>query len=392
MKVLTQPEMARDFMVGMRRGARYGYGFDEIALVPGSVTIDPADVDTGVNDGAFKTQIPVFASAMDSVVNPAFAIAAHRAGMIAVLNLLGLQTRYEDPEDALERIRSADDSEATRVIQEVYREPVQPEFIKRRIREIKDGGAPAYVSLTPGRVEEFLQTVLDAPADVLVVQSTVTSPRYESRRSPGLNLADLIRRISIPVIVGNCVTYEVARELMEAGAAAVLVGIGPGAACTTRVVTGVGVPQVTATIDCAAARDDYYAETGRYVPIITDGGMRTGGDVTKALAAGADFVMLGSPFARATEAPGRGFHWGMATSDPALPRGTRVRIPTTYPLQKILFGPSETDDGSLNLMGGLRSAMGLLGAHNLRELREVEIIVAPAIVSEGKYYQFRKAS
>lgn len=392
MKVLEGKQVERQFVLGVGRRARYGYGFDEVALVPGGVTIDPADVDISVNEPPFHARIPVFASAMDSVVDPEFAILAHNAGMIAVLNLLGLQTRYAVPEEALQRIRSAPDGESTRIIQEVYREPVRPEYVRQRIREIKDRGAPSFVSITPGRVEELLPSVLQAEADVLVIQSTVTSVRFESSRSPVLNISELIRKISIPVIVGNCVSYEVAKELMEAGAVAVLVGIGPGAACTTRVVTGVGVPQVTATIDCAAARDDYFAETGRYVPIITDGGMRTGGDITKALAAGADFVMLGSPFARAIEAPGKGFHWGMATSDPALPRGTRIRIPSTYPLQKILFGPSETDDGSLNLMGGLRSAMGLLGARNLRELRHVEMIIAPAIVTEGKFYQSIRAA
>jgi IMP dehydrogenase len=384
--------MEGEFVLGIGRRARYGYGFDEIALVPGGVTVDPADVDISVKEGPFRSSIPVFAAAMDSVVDPKFAVAAYGAGLLAVLNLLGLQTRYEEPEEALQRIRTASDADATRVIQEVYKEPVRPQYVMKRIREIKDGGAPAIVSVTPGRAEEFLPSILEAQADVLVIQSTVTSLQFESTRSSALDLSRLMARVSIPVVVGNCVSFSVAKGLMEAGAAAVLVGIGPGAACTTRVVTGVGVPQVTATIDCAAAREAYFAETGRYVPIITDGGMRTGGDITKAIAAGADFVMLGSPFARAEEAPGRGFHWGMATSDPALPRGTRVRIPSTYSLQKILYGPSETDDGSLNLMGALRSAMGLLGARDLQQLRQVEIIIAPAITSEGKYYQTRRTS
>jgi IMP dehydrogenase len=392
MKALEVKRMERGFEIGIGRRARYGYGFDEIALVPGAVTIDPADVDISVRAGSFESRIPVFASAMDSVCDPAFAVAAHRSGLLAVLNLLGLQARYREPEEAVQRIRTAPDSEATRVIQEVYKEPVRARFVIQRIREIKDGGAPAVVSVTPGRAEELLPPILEAQPDILVIQSTVTSIRFESTRSPALNLSDLIGKVSIPVVVGNCVSYAVARELMTAGASAILVGIGPGAACTTRVVTGVGVPQVTATIDCAAARDDFFAESSRYVPIITDGGMRTAGDVTKAIAAGADLVMLGSPFARADEAPGRGFHWGMATSDPALPRGTRVRIPSTFPLQTILYGPSETDDGSLNLMGGLRSAMGLLGTRNLRELQQAEIIIAPAIASEGKYYQSRRAS
>ena len=380
--------------IGGKRYARYGYGIDEVALVPSLSTVDPEDIDLSVDvlfpDGKplFPGEMPLFASAMDSAVGPQFCGVAHRFGVRAVLNLQGLFTRYEEPEEALRRIREAPRERATRVIQEVYQAPIQEKWIRARIREIRETEAPVYVSLTPALVEKYLPILQEEGVDALFVQSTVTSPRHRSQWGPVLDLKSVTERVSFPVVVGNCVTYEVAYALMEAGAAAILVGVGPGAACTTRQVTGVGVPQITATADCAMARDEFYRRTGRYVPIITDGGMRTGGDIAKVLCAGADFVMLGSVFAKAEESPGRGYHWGMATADPNLPRGTRVFVGGPYPLGVILHGPSDASDGSLNLLGALKSAMGLVGAQNLRELQQAELIIAPSVQMEGKFYQY----
>ncbi|MBI4313258.1 MAG: GuaB3 family IMP dehydrogenase-related protein [Candidatus Omnitrophica bacterium] len=373
--------------IGRNRKARRCYGFDEIALVPGSVTINPNEVDPTWKLGGKTYQVPILASAMDGVVDVKFAIAFGKLGGLAVLNLEGVQTRYENPEEVIARIVKADPVKATALTQAIYREPVKPKLIAKRIQEIKKAKVPAVVSSIPQRAEEFGEIAQDAGADLFVVQSTISTIRHISSEYEVLDIAKFCDRMNIPVIVGNCVTYDVCYELMEAGASAVLVGLGPGAACTTRGVIGVGVPQVTATVDCAAARNDYFDKSGRYVPIITDGGMRTGGDVCKAFAAGSDAVMIGSPFARAKEAPGKGYHWGMATPHANLPRGTRIQVRVTGTIEEILFGPARLDDGSQNLMGAIVTCMGSVGAKNISEFQKTEIIIAPSIQTEGKLFQ-----
>ena len=373
--------------IGRGRKARRCYGFDEIALVPGAITVNPNEVDASWELCGRRYRVPILASAMDGVVDVRFAIAFGKLGGLAVLNLEGIQTRYEDPEEVIAKMVKATPEKATAFLQQVYREPVKPKLIAKRIQEIKKAKVPAAVSSIPQRAQEFGPIAQEAGADVFVIQSTVSTVRHVSREYAVLDLAQFCRRIKIPVIIGNCVTYGVCLELMEAGASAVLVGIGPGAACTTRGVIGVGVPQVTATVDCAAARDEHFKDSGRYVPIITDGGMRTGGDVCKAFAAGSDAVMIGSPFARANEAPGKGYHWGMATPHANLPRGTRIRVGVTGTLEEILFGPARLDDGSQNLMGAIVTCMGSVGAKDIRELQQTEIIIAPAIQTEGKLFQ-----
>jgi IMP dehydrogenase len=321
------------------------------------------------------------------VVDVRFAIAFGKLGGLAVLNLEGVQTRYEDPSEVLGEIASASAEEATNLVQGLYTQPIQEKLISRRIREIKDAGVPAVVSSIPQRAEQFGKIAADAGVDFFVVQSTVTTVQHLSSEYETLKFQDFRKRMPVPVIVGNTVGYKVSLALMEAGIDGLLVGIGPGAACTTRGVLGIGVPQVTATVDCAAARDMFYKDTGKYVPIITDGGMRTGGDICKALAAGADAVMLGSPFARAEEAPGRGFHWGMATPHANLPRGTRVRVGTTGSLEQILLGPAGVDDGSQNLVGAIQTSMGNVGASTIRDFQRTELIIAPSIGTEGKLLQ-----
>lgn len=373
--------------IGRNRKARRAYGFDEIALVPGNVTIDPADVDISWNLGPFKFEIPILASAMDGVVSPSFAIEMGKLGGLAVLNLEGIQTRYENPDEILEKIATASEEEATRLLQEVYKEPIKAKLIKKRVQQIKDGGVVAAASLTPIRVEEFYKYALDGGLDILVVQSTVTTARHKSSRYRAVNFEELRKKVSIPIMVGNVVTYRAALELFETGIDAILVGVGPGAACTTRQVLGVGVPQVTATADVAAARDFFFKRTNKYIPVITDGGMRTGGDICKAIAAGADAVMIGSPLAAAKEAPGRGYHWGMATPHPDLPRGTRIKVGITGTLKEILFGPARTDDGTQNLVGALKNSMGLCGAQNIKQMQQVELVIAPSIKTEGKELQ-----
>jgi len=375
------------FFIGVNRKARRCYGFDEIALVPGNVTINPNEVDTSWSIGGKKYRVPILAAAMDGVVDVRFAIAMGKLGGLAVLNLEGVQTRYENPEEVLDRIAKASPEEATKLVQGIYVQPIKEDLVSRRIEEIARAKVPAIVSAIPQRAERFGAIAQEAGAEIFVVQSTVTTVTHVSKEYKALDFAKFCRKMKIPVVVGNCVTYEVALELMATGAAALLVGIGPGAACTTRGVLGVGVPQVTATIDCAAARDAYYRKKKRYVPIITDGGMSTGGDICKAFACGADAVMVGSAFARATEAPGRGFHWGMATPHANLPRGTRIRVGTTGSLEEILYGPAKLDDGSQNLMGALMTSMGNLGAKNLKEMHRTEIIIAPSIQTEGKVFQ-----
>ena len=378
--------------IGRNRKARVTYGFDEIALVPGSVTINPNEVDTTFRlprrEGPpLELKIPILASAMDGVVNVRFAVEMSKLGGLAVLNLEGVQTRYKIPSEVLEKIVQTDKNEITALLQKIYQEPVQPELIGARVRQIKDGGAIAAVSSIPQRAAEFGAIAQEAGADVFVVQSTVSTVRHISSEYKSLDLAKFCREMRIPVIVGNTVGYDVTLEIMSCGPAAVLVGVGPGAACTSRGVLGLGVPQVTATVDCAAARDAYFKKTARFVPIITDGGMSKGGDVCKALACGGDAVMVGSAFAKAQEAPGRGYHWGMATPHANLPRGTRIRVGATGSLKQILFGPAEVDDGSQNLVGAITTCMGNVGARDLAEFQQTEIIIAPSIKTEGKLFQ-----
>jgi IMP dehydrogenase len=324
---------------------------------------------------------------MDGVVDTRFAVDFHNLGGLAVLNLEGVQTRYDDPAAILEEIAAAPKSQVTSLLQKVYSEPIRHELIGARVRDIKARGGLCAVSCTPANTKRFAPLAAEAGVDVFVVQSTVTSPRHISRSPTGLNFENLVRVMPVPVVVGNTVSYGVCKELMEAGVAAVLVGVGPGAACTTREVLGIGVPQVTATIDCAAARDQYYQESGRYVPIITDGGIVTTGDMCKAFASGADAVMLGSILAGTVEAPGHGHHWGMATPHAELPRGTRVTVGVTTTLQRALFGPTSRTDGTENLVGALRTAMGVCGCRTIREFQKVELVVAPSIKTEGKVYQ-----
>src|SRR6059036_3831845 len=373
--------------VGRGRKARVAYGFDDIALVPGTITVNPNEVDISWELCGHQYGIPIIAAAMDGVVGPKLAIEMGRLGGLAVLNLEGVFSRYANPEDVLDRIVSASQEEATKIIQSIYSEPIKEELIHQRIRAIKKGGGPAVVSSIPQRAERFAQIAQEAGADIFVVQSTVTTARHVATEYTPVDFRTLKKQLAIPLIVGNVVTYEACLELMDCGADALLIGVGPGAACTSREVLGLGVPQVTATADAAAARDYHYKQRGRYVPIITDGGMSTGGDVCKALAAGADAVMIGSAFARAHEAPGRGYHWGMATPHANLPRGTRIKVGATGSLKQILFGPAEVDDGSQNLVGAITTCMGNVGARDIVEFQQTEIIIAPSIKTEGKLFQ-----
>jgi IMP dehydrogenase len=373
--------------IGRNRKARVSYGFDEIALVPGNVTMNPNEVDTTFSIGKHSFKVPIMASAMDGVVDVNFAVAMGKMGGVAVLNLEGIQTRYENPSEVLEEIVKVDKEVATKMLQNLYTKPIQEKLITRRIQEIKKKGVKAVVSSIPQKAERFGKIAQDAGADIFVIQSTVSTVRHISTEYKTLDLAKFCKTMKIPVIVGNTVGYDVTLEIMACGPSAVLVGVGPGAACTTRGVLGLGVPQVTATCDCAAARDYHFKRTGHYIPIITDGGMNKGGDICKALACGADAVMIGSAFARAKEAPGRGYHWGMATPHANLPRGTRIRVGVTGSLKQILFGPAELDDGSQNLVGAIQTCMGNVGAQSIRDFQQTEIIIAPSIKSEGKLFQ-----
>lgn len=375
---------------GSGRRLRHAYGFDDVALVPGTLTVDPEETDLSWQLGPHRLALPILASAMDGVVDPAFAIALGKAGGLAVLNLEGLQTRYERPSEQLAQIAEAPADRATALLQELYRAPLRDDLVAARIQEIKEAGVLSAVSSTPANAARLGLVAAEAGADVFVVQSTVSTARYRTR-GESLDLTRLCAELPIPVVVGNCVSFSAALELMQTGVAALLIGVGPGAACTSREVLGVGVPQVTATIDTSEARDLYYRETGRYVPIITDGGMRTGGDVCKAIASGADAVMLGSPFAQTAEAPGRGNHWGMATPHGALPRGTRIRVGVNGTLEQVLFGPTSRTDGTQNLVGALRTCMGVCGASTLAEMHEVEMVIAPSIKTEGKLWQLAGA-
>jgi len=373
--------------IGIGRRARRCYGFDEVALVPGQRTVNPKEVDISFSIAGKKFKVPIMAAAMDGVVDVKFAIEMSHLGGIAVLNLDGVQTRYENPGLVLEKISRATPEKATELIQSIYTTPVKEKLITKRIKEIKQKKGTAVVSCIPAYAEKFAALAVSAGADMFVVQSTVTTTKHIAKEYKSLDLFKFCKAVKIPVILGNCVTYETTLDLMETGAAGLLIGIGPGAACTTRGVLGIGVPQVTATVDAASARDFYYKRTGRYVAIITDGGMNRGGDICKAFAAGADSVMIGSSFARAKEAPGRGYHWGMATSHVNLPRGTRIYVGTTGTLKDILFGPAKVDDGSQNLIGALMTSMGSLGASNIKEMHDVEMIIAPSIQTEGKIFQ-----
>ena len=366
---------------------RRAYGFDEVAIVPGSTTINPELTNTDFSVDGITLSTPILAAGMDAVVSPDFATRMHELGGLAVMNLEGVQTRYQDPAEKLNAVVEASPEEATAVLQKVYSAPIREDLIGTRIQQAKKNGAMCAVSVTPANTKWLAPIAAEAGADVVAVQSTVTTPRHISKSARGLRFPELLEMINVPLLVGNCVSYDVALELMETGVHGLLVGVGPGAACTTREVTGVGVPQVTATLDCAAAREEYLNRSGRYVPIITDGGIRTGGDLCKAFACGADGVMLGSPLAQAEEAPGRGYNWGMATPHPALPRGIRVEVGVRGKLEQILFGPTTRTDGTQNLMGALQACMGMVGASNIRQMHDAEMVVAPSIKTEGKYYQ-----
>ena len=371
----------------MFKELQQAYGFDDVSIVPGEVTINPDMASTEFKLGDYNFDIPVMSSAMDAVSSPKFANLMHEVGGLGVLNLEGIYTRYEDPSSILEEIASAPDEKGTTVLQQVYSRPIKEDLIEKCVKIMKQNGARCAVSVTPQNTKHLSPIAVEVGADILVVQSTVTTSRHMSHSYRGLVFSELIESIKIPVVVGNCVTYNVALELMETGVSGVLVGIGPGAACTTREVVGVGVPQVTATLECAAAREEYFKRKGRYVSIITDGGIRTGGDLCKAIASGADSVMLGTPLAQSDEAPGRGFNWGMATPHPALPRGTRIRVKSLGTLKQILFGPTSVNDGTQNLMGALKVVMGMCGTFTIKEMHNAQLVIAPSIKTEGKIFQ-----
>jgi IMP dehydrogenase len=373
--------------IGIGKTARRAYGFDEVAIVPSRRTRDPDDVDISWEIDAFTFSLPLAASAMDAVVSPQTAIEIGRLGGLAVLNLEGLQTRYDDPDPIFDEIAQLPDDKATRRLQELYQEPIKEELIVKRIKEIKEAGVIAAASVTPQRTQQYAPLVLEAELDIFVIQGTVVSAEHVSTKSEPLNLKRFIAEFDLPVIVGGCASYSTALHLMRTGAVGVLVGVGPGHACTTRGVIGVGVPQATAISDAAAARMQHLHETGRYCHVIADGGMRTGGDIAKAIACGADSVMIGSPLTRAYEAPGGGYHWGMATFHPTLPRGARVATKQVGTLEEILVGPAHENDGTLNLFGGLKMSMATTGYANIKEFQKAELVIAPSIKTEGKTYQ-----
>jgi IMP dehydrogenase len=376
-----------DIEIGRGKTARRAYGLDEIAIVPSRRTRDPEDVDISWSLGNLNLDLPCLASALDAAVDPTTAGIIGSLGGLAVLNLEGLQTRYEDPGPVFEEIASLPEHKATRVMQDIYAEPIKEELIFRRVQEIKDKGVIAAASLTPQRVERYHRAAIEAGLDVLVVQGTVVSAEHVARSVEPLNLMKFVPSLNVPVVVGGCASYSTALHLMRTGAVGVLVGVGPGRICTTRGVIGVGVPQATAVADAAAARMRHYLETGEYVNVIADGGMRTGGEIAKAITCGADAVMLGSAFARAEEAPGRGYSWGMATFHPTLPRGTRISTRTTGSLEEILVGPARENDGTLNLMGALRTSMATTGYQNIKEFQKAEVMYAPSLATEGKTEQ-----
>jgi IMP dehydrogenase len=376
-----------DIEIGRGKTARRAYGLDEIAIVPSRRTRDPEDVDISWSLGNLNLDLPCLASALDAAVDPTTAGIIGSLGGLAVLNLEGLQTRYEDPGPVFEEIASLPEHKATRIMQDIYAEPIKEELIFRRVQEIKDKGVIAAASLTPQRVERYHRAAIEAGLDVLVIQGTVVSAEHVSRTVEPLNLMEFVPSLNVPVIVGGCASYSTALHLMRTGAVGVLVGVGPGRICTTRGVIGVGVPQATAVSDAAAARMRHYLETGEYVNVIADGGMRTGGEIAKAITCGADAVMLGSAFSKAEEAPGRGYSWGMATFHPTLPRGTRISTKTTGSLEEILVGPARENDGTLNLMGALRTSMATTGYQNIKEFQKAEVMFAPSLATEGKTEQ-----
>lgn len=373
--------------IGRGKIGRRAYGFDDVAIVPSRRTRDPEDIDISWEIGSHKLGLPCLASAMDSVVDPELAILMGKLGGAAVLNLEGIYSRYKNAKEILKKIASLPKEKATRGMQEIYQEPIKPELIKQRIREIKEGGVPSFASLTPQRVQKYYEYALEADLDVLVIQGTVVSAEHVSMKKKPLNLSEFIGKMPVPVVVGACASYATALHLMRTGAVGVLVGVGPGQACTTRAVLGVGVPQATAIADAAAARARHLEETGRYVHVIADGGMRTGGDIAKAVACGADAVMIGSPIARAKEAPGLGFHWGMATFHSELPRGTRIEVGNVATLEEILVGPAHENDGTLNLFGALRTSMATCGYEDIKAFQKAEVMVAPSLQTEGKLLQ-----
>jgi IMP dehydrogenase len=374
--------------IGVGKSGRRAYGFDDIAIVPSRRTRDPEDVSIAWEIDAYRFELPLLASAMDGVVSPRTAIEIGRLGGLGVLNLEGLWTRYDDPEPVFAEIAELDDATATKRMQELYSEPIREDLIQRRIAEVKAAGVVTAASLTPQKTVQFYETVVESGVDIFVIQGTVVSAEHVSTRGEPLNLKKFIHDLDVPVIVGGCATYQAALHLMRTGAAGLLVGVGPGQACTTRGVLGVGVPMATAIADAAGARRDYLDESGgRYVHVIADGGMRTGGDIAKAIACGADAVMIGSPLSRAVESPGRGYHWGMATFHPDLPRGARVRTGVAGTLKEILVGPAPVNDGTMNLFGALRTSMATTGYSNLKEFQKVEVMVAPALQTEGKSLQ-----
>ena len=373
--------------IGMGKSGRRAYGLDDVAIVPSRRTRDNEDVDISWQIDAYEFSLPMLGAAMDGVISPRTAIEIGRLGGLGVLNLEGLWTRYADPEPLLEEIATLDHAVATARMQEIYKEPVKEELVGQRVAELAEAGITTAASITPPRVERLHKVALEAGLDILVIQGTVVSAEHVSTRGEPLNLKSFIARYDIPVIVGGCASYSMALHLMRTGAAGILVGVGPGNACTTRGVLGIGVPQATAIADAAGARSRHLEETGRYVHVIADGGMRTGGDVAKGFAMGADAVMLGSPLARASEAPGRGYHWGMATFHPELPRGARVEVEQIGSLREILLGPAIENDGTLNLFGALRTSMATTGHATIKELQRAEVMVAPALQTEGKHYQ-----
>jgi len=376
-----------DVDIGKGKTGRRAYGLDDIAIVPSRRTRDPEDIDTTWQLGPFHFELPFLASAMDGVVDPAMAIRIGKLGGLGVLNLEGLQTRYEDPGPVLEEIASLPKDEATAGIQRLYMEPIKPELIEKRIKQVKESGVITAASLTPPRVEQYYRLALDAGLDLLVIQGTVVSAEHVSTQREPLDMKKFIAELELPVVVGGCASYHTALHLMRTGAVGVLIGVGPGHACTTRAVLGIGVPQATALADAAAARARLMEETGRYVNVIADGGIRTGGDIAKCVACGADAVMIGAPIARSFEAPGKGFHWGMATFHPELPRGTRVQVGQAATLEEIVKGPAHENDGTLNLFGALRMSMATCGYGSIKEFQRAEVMVAPALQTEGKSMQ-----
>ncbi len=377
--------------IGRGKKGRRAYGFDDIAIVPSRRTRDPDDIDITWSLGPYRFDLPLVASAMDGVVSPKTAGIIGKLGGLAVLNLEGIWSRYEDADSKLDEIAGAPNEVATRLMQEIYAEPVKPELIAKRVEEVKSHGVVAAGSLTPQKVAKFHEVAIEAGLDILVVQGTVISAEHVSTQSEPLNLKEFITEVSVPCVVGGCASYNTGLHLMRTGAVGVLVGVGPGAACTTRGVLGLGVPQATAIADVAAARSQHMMETGQYCNVIADGGMRTGGDVSKAIAVGADAVMIGSPLARAEEAPGRGYHWGMATFHPSLPRGARVATKQDGTVEQILLGPAQENDGTFNLMGALRTSMATCGYADIPEFHRAEVMVAPALQSEGKQLQHEQS-